>query len=495
MLVFISDLHLTDGTGGATVPAGAFELFAERLEDLAQRASMRSDGQYRPLDRIEVVLLGDTLDTIRSCQWLSGSVRPWDDPNSDAFLERVATITRNTLAQNKAGLDVLRSLADEGRLRLPPADRNGKPARDAPPEPVDVRIHYMVGNHDWMLHAAGPAYDALRQTVARRLGLTTPANEPFPHDPGEDGTLLDVMRRHRTFARHGDIYDPFNYEGDRDASSLGDALVIELINRFALEVEQSLGDDLPAATLAGLRELDNVRPTLLVPVWVDGLLERTCPAAAKRAEVKRVWDRLVDEFLDLDFVRRRDTWRPNDLVDQLQRLLRFSQNMPLGWGSTILTWLAKLRAPSAASYHQHALGETDFRNRRAKHIVFGHTHIAETVPLDASYAENYVLDQVYFNSGTWRRVLRPTQLAPQQHEFIATDEMTFLAFYQHDERGGRPFETWSGSLGVRPVDAATRRIDVPRRATATTNGGAATQPAAPHFHVHSPARSGETHGV
>ena len=72
---------------------------------------------------------------------------------------------------------------------------------------------------------------------------------------------------------------------------------------------------------------------------------------------------------------------------------------------------AQLRGADDASYYQHALAEQDFRNRRAKHIVYGHTHYAESVPLDASFAEGYVLNQAYFNSGTWRRVLPADALA------------------------------------------------------------------------------------
>ena len=78
---------------------------------------------------------------------------------------------------------------------------------------------------------------------------------------------------------------------------------------------------------------------------------------------------------------------------------------------------------SERSYHAHALAEQDFRNRRAKHVVYGHSHAAEIVPLDASYAEGYVLDQMYFNTGTWRRVYGLTRLASGEHEFIASDAM------------------------------------------------------------------------
>ncbi len=58
MLVIISDLHLTDGTSGASLPAGAFEIFGERLRDLARRASYRADGSYRPIERLDLLAVG-----------------------------------------------------------------------------------------------------------------------------------------------------------------------------------------------------------------------------------------------------------------------------------------------------------------------------------------------------------------------------------------------------------------------------------------------------
>ncbi|MGE3777621.1 MAG: hypothetical protein AB7F89_10580, partial [Pirellulaceae bacterium] len=77
MLVIISDLHLTDGTSGDDSNPGAFEIFRERLQELAYRASWRVDGTYRPLDRIELVLLGDIFDLMRSQHWLASTARPW----------------------------------------------------------------------------------------------------------------------------------------------------------------------------------------------------------------------------------------------------------------------------------------------------------------------------------------------------------------------------------------------------------------------------------
>ena len=131
----------------------------------------------------------------------------------------------------------------------------------------------------------------------------------------------------------------------------------------------------------------------------------------------------------------------------------------IGWASAIVKWMQEIRGCAGESYYHHALTEQDFRNRRAKHIVYGHTHATESVPLDASYAEGYVLGQMYFNSGTWRRVHRQTRLAPAEHEFIASEVMTYMAFFQGDERKGRPYETWSGTLGHPSTEITIHRID------------------------------------
>ncbi len=457
MLVIISDLHLTDGTSGSTISPGAFQLLGERLADLGFSASRRRDGSYRPIQRVDLVLLGDVADIIRSTQWLQSSVRPWDDPKSPELFEKVSQITGSILRHNEQALGEFRKLAQQG-ISIPEATREGQPV-GGQGRPVPVHIHYMVGNHDWFFHLPGENYNRLRRQVAAHMGLATYPDAPFPHEIWESNELVQVMRQHKVFARHGDVYDPFNYEGDRDASSLGDVIVVELLNRFGVKVSQELGDDLSSSAAAGLREIDNIRPLLLIPVWIDGLLERCCPQPSVRKEVKRIWDSLADDFLDHSFVRERDTWCPVDIVDGLQKALKFSRRLSVGWASWIAQWMANSRGVDTSSFSHHALTEQDFRNRRAKHIVYGHTHRAEVVPLDASYADGYVLHQVYFNSGTWRRVHEQTQFAPREHEFIAADTLSYLAFFKDDERSGRPYETWTGTLGIHPFAETSYRVD------------------------------------
>jgi hypothetical protein len=70
MLVFVSDVHMTDGSSGETIKPTAFRIFVENLRKLAD--------SVKPLEEIRLVLLEDIFDIIRSTQWLSVSDRPWD---------------------------------------------------------------------------------------------------------------------------------------------------------------------------------------------------------------------------------------------------------------------------------------------------------------------------------------------------------------------------------------------------------------------------------
>ena len=229
--------------------------------------------------------------------------------------------------------------------------------------------------------------------------------------------------------------------------------------RFLTEVEQNLGHELPDATDPCPPRDRQFPPSALSSRLDQCVLERTCPQPAVRKHIKQLWDRLAEELLCGRLVRERDASSSTNLIDGLSRALRFSKRRSSGWTSATTEWLRAIRGAESDSFAGHALTEPDFRNRRAKHVVYGHTHAAEVVPLDASHAEGYVLDQVYFNAGTWRRIHRPASFSPAGHEFIATDVFSYLAFFQGDERKGRGFETWTGTLGHTPAERIIHRID------------------------------------
>lgn len=453
MLVIISDLHLTDGTSGTTISERAFKIFRERLREMAYEASWKIDGTYQPIEQIDLLLLGDILDIVRSSKWLDDEVRPWDNIQNADFIRKIKKINKDILLENEPAFEILRGLnSDDNKLKitLPPNDGVGKVAKVGhEPEadgriPVAVNIHYMVGNHDWFYRLEGKEYDILRQSVVEAMGLANDPNKPFAHSPGESTLIGQVLETHDVFARHGDIFDPFNYEGDRNTSSLGDAIVIELLNRFPAEVRKQLGDQLPDACLDGLNEIDNVRPLLMIPVWVDALLDKTCNSQPDTADkVKAIWNKLTKDFLKLEFVRSRDKWwNPLDAVDKLEIGLKISNKVSFDKIADVIKWFTKRKKGGGDTYREYSLEEQAFKER-VSFIVYGHTHHAELIPLD-SFGNN---DQIYINSGTWRAVYEMAKSNTKIPKFVNFKVMTYLAFYKDGERGGRKFEVWSGSLG------------------------------------------------
>jgi hypothetical protein len=64
MLIIVSDIHLGDGTCEKPIIPAVFQLFADRLKELARNASQRVDGKFRPVKSIDILMLGDILDLL-----------------------------------------------------------------------------------------------------------------------------------------------------------------------------------------------------------------------------------------------------------------------------------------------------------------------------------------------------------------------------------------------------------------------------------------------
>jgi UDP-2,3-diacylglucosamine pyrophosphatase LpxH len=455
MLVIISDLHLTDGTSGTTINADAFNIFRERLRGLARAASDRKVNDkefYQPIEEIHLLLLGDILDVIRSSRWLQNDVRPWDNATSEVFINKVREITDAIRDNNQQALGVFHGLKHQG-IEIPANKPDtGEKAT------VRVFIYYMVGNHDWFYHLPGSEFNQIRLDIIETLGLANDPSEVFPHDTKESTTILDVCRRHNVFARHGDIFDTDNYEpSDRNKSSLGDAVVIELVDRFAFEVEQQLKHKIAEGRTdvwEGLREIDNVRPVYLVPKWVDGLLKRNADAKEVTDQVREIWNRVVNDFLKIKFVKRhRSTLKWGLRLFEGMSFRDLGKIIP--WGENLLTSFGSIfprfnkllcRWGLSDSYYPYALGEKSFHQEEISYIVYGHTHRHEIVPLRTGKASDGNQSVVYINSGTWRAVYEQDRYRPKDEEFFGYHVMTYLAFFENDERKGKAFETWSGSL-------------------------------------------------
>jgi hypothetical protein len=454
MLIIISDIHLMDGTCGKSISASAFRLFSDRLQGMALNASWREDGLYRPIQEIDILMLGDILDPLHSSLWLDtqtgqpGYVRPWTDSSAPEYAACLHAITRNILQKNAEGVGILKGLAGVGGVSLPRATSSGKPDMGAEArEPVRVRLHYMVGNHDWYYHLPGAAFETIRQEIVEAFGLSNPPGL-FPHVLSESTELQTLLGDYGVYAQHGDLYDAFNYskERGRNASTLGDAFAVEILNRFPLEVEHRFKANLPAGSLNNLHDLVNVRPVLATPLWIGSQLRQSALGQMEQQKLKDLWNEICNEFLALPFVQENHKRHRWDAVDDLEVAIRITDRFSFKTIDEIVLWARKLFDTDEMTFASHALKEPAFLDQSARFIVYGHTHHHEIVPLDSIPTMPRPTNQMYFNSGTWHTYLDLAINKPEEQKFIPCQVLTYVAFYKNDEYLGRCFETWSGSF-------------------------------------------------
>lgn len=453
MLVIISDVHLGDGTTAESIPPSAFQLFGERLRETAYFASWRADGSYRPIESIDLVLMGDILDPLHSTRWLdtvpgdSKYFRPWSDSKDPLYSAKLREVTHAILAENKEIFEVFRRCADGTTVSIPPANLRGEPDHETEERiPLKVRTHYMTGNHDWYYHLPGESFDQIRQEVIEAMGLSNP-NSSFPHEPDEYPPLKDILNRYKVFGRHGDCYDSFNFDREkgRDHSALGDVFTMEVLNRFPIEVQNRFGDQLPEGIVDSLRRLTNIRPVLATPLWISSQIKNYAGNKALENDLKGVWDDICDEFLHLDYVRETDKAFQLDIVDAMDVIVKLSRRASFSTINDLVIWMHDKLGSGEQSFADHALREPAFLDDSARYIVYGHTHHHEIIPLDEDIKPPHTESQIYFNAGTWHSYYALAIKNPKEQKFVPYQALTYLMFYKDDERNGHHFETWSGA--------------------------------------------------
>jgi UDP-2,3-diacylglucosamine pyrophosphatase LpxH len=447
VLVVFSDIHLWDGTIGLPVKPQTFSLFASRLRELVYQASWRRDGSYRPLENIDILLLGDILDPLQSTRWYDetkGFVRPWSDFDSPLFAEKLDEITQAILENNLHASEIFKRLTRGEIIQLSPADSRGKPdlytrERVAP----KIRIHYMVGNHDWYYHLPGPAFDKTRQRIVEAFGLSNSAG-PFPHEAEESGLLTGLLIDYELVARHGDIFDRFtyNHQFGRNAAALSDIYSSEVIFRFPLEIERQLSGEIPPALQTAVRQITNVRPLLAAPLWLKNQIRAMTTTLRLENKVKGIWNEIIDDFLKLEAVHNRIRELGRGELHALRLLLMISQRTSLGTMADVSGWLQKNGWGSELSIARFASREQNILEKRANYVVYGHTHSHEVVSLEADTLAASAR-RVYVNTGTWGTF--HDLAAPHKYQRNgngASNLVSCVAFYKDDERNGRKFEPW-----------------------------------------------------
>ncbi|HEU0036604.1 MAG TPA: hypothetical protein VFQ53_38590 [Kofleriaceae bacterium] len=402
LLIFVSDIHLTDRLhGNAVSKAEQFARFWDRIA--AARGS-------RPA---ELCVVGDLFDLVRSPSWFEGRHRPYHGATTNGVVKNVEQIVTETIAREAGFFTALRERVQRGELK----------------------IHYVVGNHDRLLLTSPGA----RKAVARAL-------------TGGDDLALHTMLEfpeHGVLAYHGNVGDPINASVDGEAT-IGDAIGSELILKFPRKLRALVGADHPG--VEHIDDIDDVRPVYAVPAWVR---QQSVVRKELLRPIGQVWSEVVDEFLTIDFVRGwLDKQQPKglrgalslDLGKKLRLLLELSRNKLMAHGSDErLTQLYRFFQHSFdGKMSAHASAELGKR-KGYRFVVNGHSHFPSMQPLGTVDGK----PAVYFNTGTWRAVHQIGHDLGGRPSFLAYDAMTYLVFFPTDDKLGRDYEWWTGALVTR----------------------------------------------
>ena len=109
---------------------------------------------------------------------------------------------------------------------------------------------------------------------------------------------------------------------------------------------------------------------------VSVLVSKTCsPEIAQK--IKKIWNRMVHEFLQVDFVRQ----RPFGSSYKIRLGFEISSDLSLAGLSDVVSWFGARAGARTESFSPYALYEAAFTDGWEKFIVYGHTHHYEIVPL------------------------------------------------------------------------------------------------------------------
>lgn len=400
MLIFLSDLHLTDTSERSTIDSSRLVVCLREVLDRHRNKGVRD---------IKIVLLGDIFELLKSKKWHEQKVRPWDAPTK----KHPATVTAIFNDIIRCNLPFFEGLAGLS---------TGNPAPS---------LMYIPGNHDWVLNA--PMGKEARKLLEAKLPLLATGKESFEQNLVDD--------KHGVVATHGHGWDPANRHSS-GKGQIGDAVVIDLIVRLPMLVSQQLQLPENDDSLEFLHEIDNVSPQVpkTMAEWLiaglDGIKD-SHPGAGEALE--RSFRCLITEFkvllkqTEFESIKIGNWWI--SLFSGLARKvvksfggLRAARLIPKGG-----------EGPDPYVEGARRLIETAMKSSpqtNYRYVVFGHTHGPEVIPLQVRTRHGSQC-AIYLNTGTWRRahlVASGWTGAGAPRLFECRDEESLLCLYSQEEQ-------------------------------------------------------------
>ncbi len=268
MLAVTANWGLTDGSLGGPGPASASG-WLDSLRAAVVRAGWGPTGRYRPVERLTIVLAGDSFDLLLSERW-AGRARPWHGGRHAR--EARLGVTARAVAGARRPIAKLCRWVRHG-LAVPAADVRGRPV-DTIRSRVEVEVVALVGDRDGDLASAagGPTWRGLH--------------------------VGSAWCDDRHAIRHGQEFDPIRFRecgiaSHRDAQpTLAESVVVDLIVPFALMLRRtSAGWEQVRQTMTALAAADVVDLVPLVAKLIAG------SAAVGHSAVVTAWRRAIDGWV------------------------------------------------------------------------------------------------------------------------------------------------------------------------------------------------------
>ncbi|WP_147532792.1 metallophosphoesterase [Bacillus marasmi] len=442
MIVFISDLHLMDGTAGKHYLG--VETFRDIFKEIAIQAQDAGVGGSSNSKVLKIVLLGDIFDLVRTETWFikkqDGKIvdtitvedRPWGNP-SDKTEKLACEIFDNIVKENSEIIDII-------------SCKNWKDLGF----PIKPEVVYIPGNHDRLCNL----YASLRDRVTNSLGLDNLSkNEKF--------SSIFKDKQHGVFARHGHEYDSFNFTGSYDETPIGDVIAAEIASKLPISIQKHLnGTQLSSENQQVIcdhfRNLFDIRPLTAIIHWLFYQVEHSTKYDKDvKEKINLAFQEVGEEFVKLDFVKRwirqNDLlWNPMDQADIVQMLISILRTFNMNSFKWQLSLWEKSKYVRNLFTTDHYLDGAvkDFNNEAKdyQYLLYGHTHQPLQKAINIIDKDK---EQLYLNTGTWRPAYYQTT---SKTGFTSWNNLTYTIIYQPGEfHAGKTiikprFEVWTGAM-------------------------------------------------
>jgi UDP-2,3-diacylglucosamine pyrophosphatase LpxH len=443
MLVLVSDLHITDSTTANNVNPEAFDLLGDEIADAASRRRARE---------VELVLLGDILDLVRTDYWHRTAIpmaqRPWG-----GTLDQRTGMNADRGAIEAQFQAILRAI-----LASQTAQALGGMVSTLAAGAVPFRVTYVIGNHErvmWNFPSLQKAVRAaLPQVSEFAAGVERPEYGLLARHGHEWDENTYGWRFRRDVLQPRERIDRFAPEA-YETMAIGEAVTAELMSGLVFHARDQ---GAPDSLVSQLKEVNNLRPLLDVFAWLDWIAggrlrehREMLHEALRRAlegllesSLARQWDRLQTDYLvSGDLVDRLEQARsvllgPNfesfrGRVETLQRVQR------------LVPALQPAEDGLLAGARSEAVFQGELTPAGIQRVIYGHTHRARHDYFAASTDGTF---RMYVNTGTFLPLITRTR---DGRSFASAQQMTMVFAYRADEDmqgkrdGTTSIDIWNGT--------------------------------------------------